>query len=441
MAAINLATDPVFKLFSYYFFPAFFGLFVLSTDVFFDGLFVGHGVGAIGLAAVNMCVPVFYIFMSLELLFSFGGAVMVSIALGRGDEAQARRIFSSVTSFMFIFSSILGLALYFSLEWLLGVLGASGELFTFAREYLSVIVLATPIMMMHPVLEAFVRNDRAPYLAMSSMVVGSLCNIVLNYTFIFVFSLGLFGAALATVIGHSIGIAILLSHFIFRRGSLHFENLKITPHIILNAFKNGLSPAFTEASAGIVIALFNLNILEIAGGEGVAVFGAVSYVGFMAITALIATSQGMQPIVSFNHGAQNYARVREVFSFSLKVALALGVGIYTLSYIFSPQLSTLFFPNDSKLAGDSVEAMRIYYTGYLFLGANILSAVFFQSIERPKPSFLISIFYNFIFVVAWLMIMPEFFGLVGVWLSYPLAMASGFLLAVGVIIYIGRNKL
>ncbi|HCZ19191.1 MATE family efflux transporter [Wolinella succinogenes] len=433
MSSIDLSRDSIPKLFFSYFFPALFGLFILSTYVFFDGIFVGRGVGPLGLAAVNLCVPLFYLFMSLEVLFGFGGSALASMALGRGDDEEAREIFSSVALFMLFLSSLLALGLFAYRDSLALWLGAGEKLLPYVKEYLGVIVLAAPIMMVQPLLEAFVRNDRAPYLAMSSMVVGSLSNIVLNYLFIFIFSWGLFGAALATVLGHLIGLLILGGHFYLKRGNIYFSSLRLRFSYVFRAFANGVAPALSEAAAGIVVVLFNLKLMEISKEEGVAIFGAVSYIGVMAVTALVAASQGLQPIASFNHGAGFYDRVRAVFRFSFGITLVLGFVLYALSWSFAPFLAELFFPLDAPLAKESAEAMRIYYAGYLFLGLNILSAVFFQSIGRSLVSFVISLSYNFVFILFWLELLPRFFGLQGIWLSYPLAMISGFLLVLWVI--------
>lgn len=440
-APLNLQKDPIPRLFFYYFFPAFFGLLILSTDVFFDGLFIGRKIGALGLAAINLCVPIFSFFISLELLFSFGGAVLASAAMGRGDEREAREIFNSIFYFALIFSISLGIGLFAHRYELARFLGAEGNLQSYVLEYLGVIVLAAPIIIIHPLLEAFVRNDKAPYLAMSSMIVGSLSNIAMNYTFIFVFSWGLFGAALSTALSHCIGIILLLSHFIFKRGTLYFSRFFIHLPVVWRAVKNGISPAFTEITTGIVIALYNFKIIRVMGEEGVAIAGAVGYIGMIAVMTLIALAQGLQPIASFNHGAREHERVREIFNFTFKIALLLGVAIYTLSLLFASQAAALFFPDDPRLVIETANVMKIYYAGYLFLGVNILTATFFQSIERTKPAFLVSVSYNFIFVVMWLEILPHFLGGQGIWLSYPVAMASGFLLALLVLWQQGRSGL
>lgn len=427
MASIDLRSDSIPKLFFSYFFPALFGLFILSTYVFFDGIFVGRGVGALGLAAVNLCVPIFYLFMSLEMLFGFGGAALASRALGSEEGNRAREIFASVVIFVAILSLGIALGLFYFQDELILLLGAQGELVELSKEYLGVIALGAPVMMIQPLLEAFVRNDRAPYLAMSSMVVGALGNIALNYLFIFELSWGLFGAALATVLGHFIGLLILLSHFVLKRGDIYLERLGCRFSLVYEAFKNGLAPALSEVAAGIVIMLFNLRLMEVAQERGVAIFGAVGYVGVMAITALIAISQGLQPIASYNHGAGLQARVRAIFRFSFGVALAFGVALYGWLYASAPWLARLFFPLDDSLALEGVEAMRLYYLGYLFLGVNILSAVFFQSVGRTGASLAISLVNNFALVIISLEILSRWWGLAGIWASYPVAIFLGFL--------------
>lgn len=437
--SINLRDDSVKKLFFYYFIPSLCAMIALSTYSTADGIFVGKKLGETALAAVGICWPVFFILIAYELLFGLGGASIISYFFGKNQDHQARLIFNSVFYFVGISMVIIAIVAYIFTGDIALLLGSSIALKPLVIEYLEVIFLGSIFITLHSLLDVFAINDRQPILAMVAMIVGSFMNIILNYLFLFIFETGIFGAALATIIGHAIGFVILLQHFVFKRGKLYFIK-RFSIRAVIASAKNGIPSFFSELSAAIVVILFNVAIMGIAGERGVSIYGIIMYSGVVFFTILISISQGIQPIASFNYGTGNIERLKSIFIFGLSICIGIGICIYSLFYIFAEQIVKLFLQpdiatRDINILGDTVSAMKIYYLSYIFFGVNILCGVFFQSVQRVKSSFIITICYTLLFFVILLPILSKYYGLQGVWITYPISQILSSIVGALVVVY------
>lgn len=435
---LDLRTAPIPRLFLSYTLPALVSMLVLSTYVVVDGIFVGQGIGELGLAAIGLSVPIFTFFTGVELLFGIGGAALASIALGAGKPLKARIIFNTTIYITLIFGAILGVVLYIFRENLATVLGANGTseiLRPYLLEYLTVIVLGSAIIMVQSVLCTFARNDKAPTLTMISFTVGSLCNIILNYICIFILKWGMFGSALSTILGHFIGLLVILKHFLCKDGKLYFM-----PIFSISAFKksllSGISPSMSEFAFGIIILFMNVLLTNLGATQGIAILSIMLYIGFVFFGCVLALSHGLQPIVSYNFGAKLSQRATFCFKIAVISALVLGIAIYAIMFFFTPQIARIFLnQSDIALLPELVGAAKIYFLGYLFLGFNIISAAFLQAIGRVRGSIIISLCHNLVFMALLLPIMAKIFGVSGIWASYPIALFCAFLVSIAVLKY------
>ena len=430
----DLKTTPTSKLFFSYFVPSLVGMLVLSTYVVFDGIFIGMKIGEVGLAAVNICFPIFPIFIAFALLFGLGAASLASSYLGKGMEDRAREIFSTVVYFAIITSVVGCLMLFFFRVEIANFLGANDILMPYVSTYLGVILLGAFMIIAHPLLEVFARNDQKQFLAMISMIGGALSNIGLNYLFIFILELGVFGAALATVLGHGIGFFILLIYFFGRRGWLYFV-LKFNIRQVFSSAKNGIPPCIAEVSSGIIVLIFNKIIIDIAGESGVAIYSVIMYTASIVFVVLMSITQGMQPISSYNYGHGSIDRVKSIFRFSYMFAFLVGLGLYILFFIFSPWIVLLFLDSSSEILSNTVEAIRIYFVGYIMLGYNIICGVFFQSVQRTLSSFIVTISSTLLWIIITVPILSNIYGLHGVWASFPVSLIFATFVTFGVVFY------
>lgn len=434
---IDLHKDSIRKLFFYYFIPLAFSMISLSTYSMIDGMFVGKKLGKEAIAAVNIAWPIFPGLIAYELLFGFGAASIVGYFLGQNKTHRARLVFSSVFYFVAISAFILSMALLPFSETIARLFGSNDALLSMSKRYIEIILMGAVFMVLHPLADVFVVNDKRPILAMVAMLIGSLANIFFNYLFIFVLEVGVQGSAIATVIGHAIGVLVLMQHFWFKKGQLYFIK-RFSLSSVISSAKSGVPQSTAEFSASIMILLFNTAIMHTAGERFVSMYGIVMYNAIIFFTTLFAISQGIQPIASFSYGARNLERVKEVFVFGLKVAFCVGIVFYGTYYFLDEFLIKLYLQpgeQDALFMQETKRAMNIYYIGYVFLGMTLLCAVFFQSIQRTKSSFIITISHTLGFMVILLPILSYFYGINGVWVTYPIAQFLAFLVALGVTYY------
>ncbi|MGL2401343.1 HP1184 family multidrug efflux MATE transporter [Helicobacter pylori] len=429
--------DSIRKLFFYYFIPLAFSMISLSTYSMIDGMFVGKKLGKEAIAAVNIAWPIFPALVAYELLFGFGAASIVGYFLGQNKTHRARLVFSSVFYFVAISTFILSMALLPFSETIARLFGSNDALLSMSKRYIEIILMGAVFIVLHPLADVFVVNDKRPILAMVAMLIGSLANIFFNYLFIFVLKVGVQGSAIATVIGHAIGVLVLMQHFWFKKGQLYFIK-RFSLSSVISSAKSGMPQSMAEFSASVMILLFNTAIMHTAGERFMSVYGIVIYNATIFFTTLFAISQGIQPIASFSYGARNLERVKEVFVFGLKVAFCIGIVFYGAYYFLDEFLIKLYLQpseQDPLFMQETKRAMNIYYVGYVFLGMTLLCAVFFQSIQRTKSSFIITLSHTLGFMVILLPILSHFYGIDGVWVTYPIAQFLAFLVALGVTYY------
>ncbi|MCQ2838882.1 HP1184 family multidrug efflux MATE transporter [Helicobacter pylori] len=434
---IDLHKDSIRKLFFYYFIPLAFSMISLSTYSMIDGMFVGKKLGKEAIAAVNIAWPIFPGLIAYELLFGFGAASIVGYFLGQNKTHRARLVFSSVFYFVALSAFVLSMALLPFSENIARFFGSNDALLSMSKRYIEIILMGAVFMVLHPLADVFVVNDKRPILAMVAMLIGSLSNIFFNYLFIFVLEVGVQGSAIATVIGHAIGVLVLMQHFWFKKGQLYFIK-RFSLSSVISSAKSGVPQSTAEFSASIMILLFNTAIMHTAGERFVSMYGIVMYNAIIFFTTLFAISQGIQPIASFSYGARNLERVRAVFVFGLKAAFCIGIVFYGAYYFLDEFLIKLYLQpseQDPLFMQETKRAMNIYYVGYIFLGMTLLCAVFFQSIQRTKSSFIITLSHTLGFMVILLPILSHFYGINGVWVTYPIAQFLAFLVALGVTYY------
>lgn len=434
--AKDLLNTPIFKLFLSYFIPSFVSMFVLSTYVIVDGIFVGKGVGESGLGAIGLVTPIFSLFIGVELLFGIGGAALVSMALGKNKAHKARIIFSSIIYCLALLGITSSIIMYIFRDNLATMLGSNDELLEYVMPYLSVIIIGSTIILLQSTLCTFARNDKAPNLAMISFVSGSIINIILNYLFIFIFKWGMFGAAFSTILGHFFGFIIILRHFILKKGNLYFIKV-FNLRALKMAITSGIAPSMAEFAFGFTIVLMNIFLIKISGKEGAAILGIIMYIGAVCFGSILSISHGLQPIASYNFGAGRIDRTLKTLKIGIIFATAMGVLIYIVLFFGIPYIAKMFLKDDTTILNDLIFAVRIYFIGYLFLGSNIIIAAFLQATGRNISSIIVSAAHNLVFMVILLPIFANLFKITGVWASYPVSLFCAFIIA----IYILKKEL
>lgn len=407
------------------------GMIGLSCYILADTYFISNGLGTNGLAALNLAISVYSFIHATGLMIGIGGATKFTILKTQSENSKADEVFTHCIILGIVIGSIFALTGILGSEYLSRFLGANEETFSMTNTYLKTIFLFSPCFILNNVLIAFIRNDNSPKLAMGGMILGSLSNIILDYIFIFPLNLGMFGAAFATGLAPIISIILLSLHFIKNNNNFSIKKCKFDLTIFKNIINLGLSSFVTEISSGIVLIIFNIVILNIAGNIGVAAYGIIANLALVAIGIFTGIAQGMQPLVSNSYGNKNYLQLKQLLKYSITLSLIISVIIYSTINLFSSELISLFnSENNSLLKTYATKGLLLYFIGFIFVGINIVIISFLNSIESSKVAFIISLIRGFIAIIPLVLILSSLFGLTGVWLVFPSVEAVTTLIAI-----------
>ncbi|WP_335869007.1 MATE family efflux transporter [Bacillus sp. 2205SS5-2] len=409
------------KVFIQYFFPALLGMMLMSVNILIDGVFVGNGVGSVGLAGVNLAMPVFSLIFSIAMWIGIGGGTMYSIFIGKEDVAKARSVFSLSVAITLVLLFVIGAIGYLNVDLIANLLGANVDTFSHTVEYLTILFLLGWLIAIWQLLSIFVRNDGSPSLSMYALGVTAIVNIGLNYFMIFILKLGVFGAGLATVLASIVGVLVLLLHFFKKKTNLRTPSFNWSWRMLGNIFSIGFPSFLAEGGTLVFIAGYNLTIVSLLGTEGIAAFSIVNYLhGFMFLS-FFGIESALQPMISYYHGAKKKVHIIESVKIGEKASFILGGILLIIGLTAAPILVMLFGVESEEVRKLAVQGIRLFFTGYLFLGFNFVYMTYFQSIGEIRSSTSIILLRSFVFLLILLWVLPKFIGIIGVWLALPLA--------------------
>lgn len=405
------------------------GMIGLSCYILADTFFISQGLGPDGLTALNLAIPFYNFIQGFGLMMGMGGATKFALLRGQGREDEAQGVFTQSLILALAASLLFVIPGVFCSSQLSTLLGGSGAVHGMTRIYLRVLLSFSPAFLVNNVCLCFVRNDNAPRLAMTAMLGGSFSNILLDYLFIFPLNMGMFGAILATGLAPVISLAILAPHFRRRTLRLSRQGLRVKGAGELAAL--GSPSLIAELSSGLVLLMFNLIILSLAGNLGVAGYGVVANIYLVVLALFTGLSQGIQPLVSAAWGRREERTVRTVYRYALWAAVLLAAAVYVLSVLFAQPIVAVFNrEQDPVLQQIAVRGLRLYFTAFFFSGFNVVTAVYFSSMDRPRAGFAVSILRGFVLIVPLALIMSRLWGMDGVWLSAPVTEALTALVAI-----------
>lgn len=410
-------------LFMKYLIPSLMGMLLMSVNILVDGLFVSHGLGEQGLAAVNISVPLYSIIFSISLWIGMGGATLYSIALGEKNPLKAKAIFTqSMLLTIVVTGIILGIGLFFERE-VAFLFGANEAIVDSVREYLHVLLLFGVVFVIENILSIFIRNDGNPTLAMMGLIVTAVVNIILNYLFIFVFEFGLKGVAYAIVIAGVIGILVLSTHFFKGQINLGFDRYFLRELHLKTILIIGFPSFLVEGSAALLVILFNITFNRFTGDVGLAAYAVVNYLHTVFLMLFIGVGIALQPITSYLYGALQYQRLAVFLRLAVITAAILGVALMLIGFFGNGLIVKLYGIQDGAIAEYTEIGIHYFFIGYLFLGINMVLLEFYQSIGRARYAIMIVILRVVIFFIPLLLIMPGILGGNSIWFVFPLSEA------------------
>ena len=403
--------------------PAMTGMLVMASYNVIDTIFVGRGVGPLGLGAVAAAFPIQFIVHALAMLVGVGTASLVSRSLGAGDLDKAERALGNsliMALLAGIAVSLLGRGL---LPFLSDLTGAPEEIRPFLHDYLGTIFLGSPLLVSGITMNCVIRAEGNAKIAMLTMVLSALTNIVLDPLFIFVLKMGVKGAAIATVIAQGVTVSWALAHYMMPGRSsitLKKENVRLRLDIVKEVLAVGGSE-FARISAQSVAGLIILNRLSLYGGtDAIAAQGIVQKLMSLSIMPIFGIVQGLQPVVGYAYGAANVLRAKRAVELGLIGASAISIGTSILLIAF-PDPIVRVFTDDPALLAMSKRFIKIALSLYFLVGFQVIGTATFQALGLARPSMIMSLSRQVLFLIPLALVLPPIFGLQGVFLVYPTA--------------------
>ncbi len=390
-----------------------------------DGVFVSNFVGKTPFAALNLIYPYLMILGAVGFMIGTGGSAVVSMTLGRGDKALANRYFSLMVYAAAIGGAVVSLLAMLALPWVAARLGAEGQMLEDCILYGRIILAFNPCFMLQNVFQSFFVTAEKPKLGLYVTVGAGLTNMVLDALLVGVFPLGLAGAALATGISQAVGALVPIFYFarkndsILRLGSTGFYGA-----VLLKACGNGSSELLSNICSSMVSMLYNLQLMRLAGEDGVAAYGVIMYVSFIFAAISIGYAVGSAPVVGFHYGAENSGELKSLLGKSVRLTAGAGIAMAVLAAVLSAPLSKIFVSYDQELLEMTVRGFRVYAFSFLFVSFNIFASSFFTALGNGGVSALISALRTLVFQCAGVLILPILLELDGVWLAVVAAEAA-----------------
>lgn len=441
------ATEPIGRLIVKFAVPSVIVLLVNSLYNIVDQIFIGWGVGYLGNGATNIVFPITIIALALSMMIGNGGAAYLSLKMGEGEVETAKKGVGNAVTLVTIVSILLAVIFLVWIDPILTLFGATDVLRPFALEYGFIIGAGLPFMMISAAINSMIRADGSPKYAMLSMVIGAIINVILDPVFIFVFQMGVKGAAIATIIGQvaSFLVSVLyMPHF--KSVQLNKSSFAPCAKVSVNIVIFGLSSFITQFAITIVMALTN-NLLAKYGAQSVygaeiplTATGIVMKVNQIMIAILLGIATGTQPIIGYNYGAKSYHRVKKALEISLIASEIVSVAAF-LIFQFAPMSVVSLFGSEEGLYNEfAVKAFRIFLILCPLTGFQTIAAVYLQAVGKPVKSAILSLARQIIFFVPTALILPIFLGVEGVLWTGPVADGLAFLLSLAFLLY-ERNHL
>ena len=427
----ELGTEKIGKLLKQYALPAIIAQTASSLYNMVDSIFIGQGVGPLAISGLAVTFPLMNLSTAFGTLVGAGAATMLSVLLGQKNYKAASKVLGNVVSLNIIIGLIfMAVALIF-IDPILYFFGASENTLPYAKEYMKIILYGNIITHLYFGLNAAMRSSGSPKKAMGLTIFTVIFNTILDPIFIFVFDMGIAGAAWATVLAQTIAMLVVLHHFSDKSRPFHFEKgiVSLDMRVAKDSLAIGMGPFLMNSAACLVTLFINQQLRQYSGDLGIGAYGITNRFGFMFIMICMGLNQGMQPIAGYNYGARQYSRVKEVFWKTARLAVLVTTICFVIG-VFFPQLAVGIFTRDPELSSLSSRALRITMLVFPIVGFQMISTNFFQSLGMVKKSVILSLSRQILFLLPLLYALPKWYGADGVWASFPISDVLATLLSI-----------
>ena len=421
VSSVELGTQDIKKLLIKQSVPSSVGILFMSVNILIDTIFVGQWISSLAIAAVTVVLPITFLISSLGMAIGVGGSSVLSRALGADDKEKALLTLGNMISMTFLLASIFVLAgLFFSEEMLL-LFGANGNIMAPAREFFFPVLFGVPFLALCMVGNNVIRAEGKAKFSMYAMIIPAFVNIVLDIVFIKVLDMGIYGAALATCISYFMAFLFVVWFFVYK------SEMHLAWHHF--AFRNAIVKEITTLSfvtfsrqgvVSILAIILNHTLYTYGGEHSVTVYGIISRMLMFALFPVLGITQGFLPVAGYNYGAQNYHRVKESILISIKYAGILAILIFIVILTFARPIVAIF-TNDPAVIAETPNALRWVFAASPIIAVQLIGAAYFQAAGKARQALFLTLTKQGFFLIPLVLILPNFFGIFGVWVAFPIA--------------------
>lgn len=423
-----METEKIGKLILRFSIPCVIAMIVSALYNIVDQIFIGRGVGYIGNAATTVGFPIIVLTQGIALFFGDGAAAYYSLKLGEKNKRDGAKAIANMVVILAVLGILCGIILSPLLPRLLWSFGATETNFSYAFDYMRLIVITIPLAIFSVGMSSIIRADGSPEYAMISLIIGTVLNCILDPLFIFAFHMGIKGAAIATVIGEIVSFLLCINYFRkFKNIKLKKEDFKLDGKIIRTIMAFGLSSFVTQVAVTFIVIVSN-NMIAKYGAQSVygsdiplSALGIVMKVNDILIGIVIGIAAGGQPILGYNYGAKNYARVKKAYIILVKAATVISVIAFIVFQFFPEGVVSLFGEGNDLYKEFAVKSFRLFLMLCMFIGFELTTMIFFQAIGKPVKSIILTLCKQTIFIIPLMIILPVFYGVEGVLYAGPCA--------------------
>lgn len=427
---LNLRDGSINKLLWEFSLPAIIGMLVSGLYNIMARVFVGRGVGSVGIAATTVALPITTVMIAVAILVAIGATALISIRLGEQKHEEVDKIAGNATFMLVLFPLAISIIYFIFSEPILKLFGASPEVMPYAKDYIHIIMMGAVPLAVSYGMNNFIRAEGNPRVAMLTQIIGAVINIILNYFFIFKLGWGIKGSAIATVIAQTISAIWVVGYFYTGRSKIKIRVKNLVPDfsLALRIFSIGFAP-FALQIANSVQQTILINTLATYGGDmALSAVGIVISIAMLLLLPIVGISQGAQPLIGFNYGAQLHARVREAVLKGILAASAIALLGFIVVRFYATPIVSLFSEGDVALTQLTVHALITFFTLLPIIGIQVIGSNYFQAVGKPIQSTILSLSRQVLIFIPLLLILPNFWGMEGVWRTAPIADAISVLL-------------
>lgn len=418
----DLGEKPIGKLLIQQALPASVGILVMSLNILIDTIFVGNWIGPIAIAAINVVLPVSFFIAALGMAIGIGGSSIISRALGGDDSSKALKTFGNQITLTILLAIALVIPGLMFVDELIPAFGGKGEIFDPAKIYYIIVLCGVPILALAMMGNNVIRAEGKPKFAMTAMIIPSVANLILDYILINKLDMGMEGAAWATTASYLFCLGYIVWFFLSKNSELKisFSHFRLDLPILKEMSSLGAVTLARQAVVSVTYLLMNNILFDLGGEDSVTVYAIIARMLMFALFPVLGVTQGFLPIAGFNYGAQKYARVRKSINTAILYACLMGLLIFLGIMFFAPNIVRIF-TQETSIVEQTPSAMRWVFAAIPIVAVQLIGAAYFQAIGKAVPAFLLTLSRQGFIFIPLILILPVYYGEIGVWISFPIA--------------------